>query len=264
MDDLGVPLFLETSIWLQAMSDIFPSPRFRSSWCEDRCGWPSVRRVPNWNVNINGVSNPRGFTKATFTNPNNALFRKNPQNDHRCLSLIPKFEQFLNDPVSRILWIWPQFHCLQCFVGGSFCWVLGFSRRIKCRFVQTSVQISNLSASKLKKVTRHAFIQYVGSKLLSSYGRDKLINLRGFFRASWDFRFPKGGITTQNIGSGSTLAHVPPIKMILQWLFKTFCLDTWSSLALSTPQVSLYDQPKLHDNFLLRANPLQNTKYHRC
>ena len=36
------------------------------------------------------VSNPRAFTKATFTNPNNALFRKNPQNDHRCLSLIPQ------------------------------------------------------------------------------------------------------------------------------------------------------------------------------
>lgn len=75
-----------------------PFPRFRSSWCEDRCGWPSVRRAPNWNVNINGLSNPRGFTKATFTNPNNALFRKNPQNDHRCLSLIPQIWAILKWP----------------------------------------------------------------------------------------------------------------------------------------------------------------------
>ena len=101
------------------------------------------------------VSNPRAFTKATFTDPNNVLFRKNPQNDHRCLSFDPP--NMSNFFMTRFHGSY-EFDCLQCFVGGSFCWVLGFSRRIKCRFVQTSVQISNLSASKLKKVTRHAFI----------------------------------------------------------------------------------------------------------
>ena len=105
-----------------------PFPRFRSSWCEDRCGWPSVRRAPNWNVNINGVSNPRGFTKATFTNPKNSLFRKKSSklaiDAHRCHIIDPP--QYLsNFFMTRFHGSYdfdPQFHCLQCFVGGSFCW----------------------------------------------------------------------------------------------------------------------------------------------
>ena len=130
-------------------------PRFRSSWCEDRCGWPSVRRAPNWNVNINGLVT-HGLSQRLHL-PTQTMYysEKNPQNDHRCLSFDPP--NMSNFFMTRFHGSY-EFDCLQCFVGGSFCWVLGFSRRIKCRFVQTSVQISNLSASKLKKVTRHAFI----------------------------------------------------------------------------------------------------------